>query len=1205
MAEERSLKLNITSDSSRAVRNVNKFNKSLKDTEKQNKALDKSFKILKIAVSAFLAVLAVKKITAFVNETIKLYQTQELAEKSFRQAAISAGKFTEEFYQGTLKMASGLQKLTGVGDETILEASKILVSFDKISKDALPEVTKAVLDFSRSAGITVKSAAQIIGKASIGMVDSLRRYGVEVSKAELKTKGFGAVIEAVYKKAGGQAENFRRTSAGQWAAFRNVLGDLKEQFGEIFDTIFTKTGLLDAFTRGISEIVKILDEFQENKQMVVWAKTTAILVLRSFQSIAEGFFKIFGGITKWVMAIRKISMEDLYKRLTRDIEMIGKNINKFSYVLVRSEANLKDAIEKRTQLLTKYKRQQYEKGFLSSLFLISESDIEKANKRVKDLGIIVDRNKKVVENLKKNQETLVESYKKGIGESLDWMDQTGKLLDDIIASIENLSLDIGKKTEKSLKKLYTTLSTVNKEVFESVFGKQKELFEELKIDIGIKLKIKPEDVDFEGVFDAVDEINDRIRKLTLSEYEYKVHMIDKEIEKYRELGVVEIKLTELRNLEISKLNEEMFEETTNMYENLAEGITDSFTSAFKEILTTGKLDFEKLGESIIDVFADVISQMAKKQFIEPIINQIMTSMTGKQFGPLPQGGQKQATPWASMIGGGLVAGAIGANIYQQQQAGQLTTLGGITQGAMAGAALGSVIPGIGTVAGAVFGGLAGAATSFLKKGRPKQEIDKNLNLLFKTIGDEIKLIGNKYQYSEKTREVIKAIEETLESQLEFFNKIMELTEKSFGSINIAFSSLESRLTKLVTGERSAFLLSTMGKQQFEQMFPTFGEEYTEMFAKTFEPIVHRIIYGVSAGRTPEVAAAQTAAQAALRWQMPEKALSEFQKVIDNLAKTPDQLQKFFEQIYTFQKIGGKQYRLYLSEMISEEDWDEFFEEYRKRFEEITQSFGSIIGSAFLSTIDTGDYKNFINTLKINLQDSIKSALAIGFSRQIIDRIFAETGLFGATGILAQYMEGKAGIGEVETALTASIDQLNNILPELEPIWQSVSNALENVNESLNINTNAMVSNTEAILGPIDSFLKSLEYGELAPVKSIAKLAEIEKILYAQTLADPTQFSEYASFMESQFIPSMEGITDNYAGLIAGIREDVLAVREIVQPTAEENAKAIAKELGPMFKEIAENEDVEVNVYIGNEKIDGVIYQVIKGSRDIKKFIKNI
>lgn len=151
-----------------------------------------------------------------------------------------------------------------------------------------------------------------------------------------------------------------------------------------------------------------------------------------------------------------------------------------------------------------------------------------------------------------------------------------------------------------------------------------------------------------------------------------------------------------------------------IFDDLSSGITDSFTNAFREILAEGKVDFEALGKSIRNVFADVAADLVKQKFIQPAISglfaggnmgqvgysALMANWTGGQqngvypsnfVGPLPQGGATYAASTGSQAMGGLGAGSMAYGMTGSPAVGL-----GAGIGYLAGGLPGAVIGGAGT-----------------------------------------------------------------------------------------------------------------------------------------------------------------------------------------------------------------------------------------------------------------------------------------------------------------------------------------------------------------------------------------------------------------------------------------------------------------------------------------------------------------------------
>lgn len=94
-------------------------------------------------------------------------------------------------------MASALQKQTRFGDEAIIKAQSLMLTFTKVGKDVFPNAIETVLNMSEAMGQDLQQGVIQVGKAlndPILGVTALRRVGVQLSKQqEQQVKDFVAV----------------------------------------------------------------------------------------------------------------------------------------------------------------------------------------------------------------------------------------------------------------------------------------------------------------------------------------------------------------------------------------------------------------------------------------------------------------------------------------------------------------------------------------------------------------------------------------------------------------------------------------------------------------------------------------------------------------------------------------------------------------------------------------------------------------------------------------------------------------------------------------------------------------------------------------------------------------------------------------------------------------------------------------------------
>ena len=67
----------------------------------------------------------------------------------------------------------------------------------------MEKAVQATMDYARSVGKDLRTAALDMAKAAEGNLMMLQRYGVRIDKATFETEGFAAVLDEVIRKFGG------------------------------------------------------------------------------------------------------------------------------------------------------------------------------------------------------------------------------------------------------------------------------------------------------------------------------------------------------------------------------------------------------------------------------------------------------------------------------------------------------------------------------------------------------------------------------------------------------------------------------------------------------------------------------------------------------------------------------------------------------------------------------------------------------------------------------------------------------------------------------------------------------------------------------------------------------------------------------------------------------------------------------------------
>ena len=217
--------------------------KAARQLGKVDKGLSRLAKGAAAAAGAFFAARGL--INAF-NSVIAATETQVLAEAQLNAALKSTQGVAGLTAKELTNMASALQKQTRVGDEAIINAQSLLLTFTKVGKDVFPDAIETILNMSEAMGQDLQQGVIQVGKAlndPVLGVTALRRVGVQLSKQqEQQVKDFVKVgdVAAAQKiilgeletQFGGVAKAAGETLAGSLDKMRNATGDAAESLGE-------------------------------------------------------------------------------------------------------------------------------------------------------------------------------------------------------------------------------------------------------------------------------------------------------------------------------------------------------------------------------------------------------------------------------------------------------------------------------------------------------------------------------------------------------------------------------------------------------------------------------------------------------------------------------------------------------------------------------------------------------------------------------------------------------------------------------------------------------------------------------------------------------------------------------------------------------------------------------------------------------------
>lgn len=180
-----------------------------------------------------------KSVTAFANQEKVESQLNAVLKSTKNAAGLTAAEIK--------KMAAEFQKTTTFGDEAVLSAQNLLLTFTKIGKDVFPDATETVLNMSVAFGQDLKSSAVQLGKAlgdPIRGITALQRVGLVFTEQQKETVkqlvSTGKTMEAqklilkeLETQVGGSARALRETFGGALEGLKNLQDDVLEDFGRL------------------------------------------------------------------------------------------------------------------------------------------------------------------------------------------------------------------------------------------------------------------------------------------------------------------------------------------------------------------------------------------------------------------------------------------------------------------------------------------------------------------------------------------------------------------------------------------------------------------------------------------------------------------------------------------------------------------------------------------------------------------------------------------------------------------------------------------------------------------------------------------------------------------------------------------------------------------------------------------------------------
>jgi hypothetical protein len=239
MSTKLELAMRIRADMKQAMQQLDQLENELDDAGDQAKRTNSDMEKLGATLGKVAAAFAGGVVyKAVIAATVEQERVTKQLEATLRATGGAAGLNRDQL----LSMASALQQVTTYGDEAIIPAQSLLLSFKQIGSDVFPRALSMVLDLSTAMQQDLGASATMLGKAledPVRGITALNRVGATLTEEQgnmvkaLAESGRMAeaqtlILEVLEGQYGGSARAARDSFGGAIQGLKNAFGDLLE-----------------------------------------------------------------------------------------------------------------------------------------------------------------------------------------------------------------------------------------------------------------------------------------------------------------------------------------------------------------------------------------------------------------------------------------------------------------------------------------------------------------------------------------------------------------------------------------------------------------------------------------------------------------------------------------------------------------------------------------------------------------------------------------------------------------------------------------------------------------------------------------------------------------------------------------------------------------------------------------------------------------
>lgn len=640
--------------------------------------------------------------------------------------------------------------------------------------------------------------------------------------------------------------------------------------------------------------------------------------------------------------------------------------------------------------------------------------------------------------------------------------------------------------------------------------------------------------------------------------------------------------------------DQLKDDTAEMFKELSQSLEHSLSSALTQSCRKSKEQFKGVFDYVENDVKRLTANMISDGLINPALSGLTQSFNAGAASPL--------SPALGVLG----AGAMGY-------------LSGGQSGAI-GSALGFVAGG---ALGAELGGIVGTFIDGMKQNKPKVP---TFDLLWETVDGQLVNMKNSWANMGMDKEVYKAAEAFAQSQVDFFEKLAVVAGgEAPGNFSFSLAGTGAQDIQAILSQQKGLSMASGAVGAYPQLEKIFGEGFKEDFKKVFMDAITPNLGAFVFGQNKETF------QNYMDWKFEQFASmpgAQAQTAFNDWMKQQD----IFSPIGRPGILANSVFDLYMSrnpgadfsndaafpklEAFNKtvtQGWfnrgeiafggqndtlGAFFTDLNTQITELFDTVTTGMGTAFSASLKTGEYQTFEDAFKGSILKSTQESLIKGFAEQeliptIFSPFYGSGGTPGFTEILKQYQAGETGLDPTIDLLQTMFGDLSATLSGFQPVWETLNTGFENLGAAIGINTTATESNTDAVMGPVNSFLQSLETGSLAPVQSLAALEDTKAQYYSAAFGNEKDFGIYADYMQQIYLPNMKGLSDDYGGLVAGTITDVNNMPWVQAAggagiTAADIGQKVAESLAPMMMELKDKGQITINLIVDGQTLQSAV-----------------